>query len=117
MKHLKSSAILQWIKKIPIRELNFEIILCLSLVLPNASYGQLNELAQELQQSNQELTTIADIIISAVKTIAGVSVILGALVFLYLREQQSDLTKKVGTVIIGIALFWVLLAIGDNMRN
>ena len=102
---------------IPNPEFNPFLILCLFLVIPMTSYGQLNELAQELQQGESDFRRIADIVIRAIKTIAGVSVIVGGLVFLYLREQQNDLTKKVGQVIIGIALFWILLAVGDSMRS
>tara|TARA_R110002111_G_scaffold184998_1_gene250824 strand:- start:916 stop:1326 length:411 start_codon:yes stop_codon:yes gene_type:complete len=136
MKHLKSFAtkILRT-KKIPTPKLrlsdlarilqgenipHFEIklfFIVFLLVVPSISYGQLNELAQELQQGESDIKRIADIIIRAVKTIAGVSIIIGGLVFLYLRDQQSDLSKKVGQVIIGIAIFWILLAVGDSMRS
>ena len=136
MKHLKSFAtkILRT-KKIPTPKLrlsdlarilqgknipHFEIklfFIVFFLVIPCISHGQLNELAQELQQGESDIKRIADIIIRAVKTIAGVSIIIGGLVFLYLRDQQSDLSKKVGQVIIGIAIFWILLAVGDSMRS
>jgi hypothetical protein len=93
------------------------LLLVLGLALPHHSMGQLNELAQELQQGERDFSRIADIVISAIKTIAGVSVIVGGLMFLYLRDQQSDLTKKVGQVIIGLAIFWILLSVGDSMRS
>ncbi len=136
MKHLKSfAAKILRTKKIPTPKLrlsdlarilqgenipHFEIklfFIVFLLVVPRISYGQLNELAQELQQGESDIKRIADIIIRAVKTIAGVSIIIGGLVFLYLRDQQSDLSKKVGQVIIGIAIFWILLAVGDSMRS
>ena len=116
MKHLKSSVILRT-KKIPKWKLKLFLILFLTFILPDVSYGQLQELSRELQKDQGDFEKIADIVISAVKTIAAVSVIIGALVFLYLREQQNDLTKKVGQVIIGIIIFWILLSVGDSIRS
>ena len=104
-------------RPIPARKLKLLLLIGLGLCLPHDSFGQLNELTQELQQGERDLYRIADIVISAVKTIAGTSTILGGLVFLYLRDQQSDLTKKVGQVILGLAIFWILLSVGDSMRS
>ena len=104
-------------RPIPARKLKLLLLIGLGLCLPHDSFGQLNELAQELQQGERDLSRIADIVISAIKTIAGVSVILGGLVFLYLRDQQSDLTKQVGQVILGLAIFWILLSVGDSIRS
>lgn len=118
MKNLKLFATkIRRTKLTPSPKLRLFTLIGLSLLIPKDSFGQLNELAQELQKGESDFTKIADIVIRAIKTIAGVSVIVGGLVFLYLREQQNDLTKKVGQVIIGIALFWILLSVGDSMRS
>jgi len=118
MKNLKSFAARTLrTKKIPIPELKLLIIFCCVVLIPSTALGQIEDLAQELERSRSGFERVADIIISAVKTIAAVSVIIGALVFLYLREQQNDLTKKVGQIIIGIVLFWIILAVGDSIRS
>lgn len=95
----------------------FLFLLVLILLIPSDLFSQLSELVSEFQRTESEAESIADSIVSVVKTIAGVSVIIGSLVYLYLREQQSDLTKKVGNTIIGIALFFILLAVGDSIRS
>src|SRR5680860_238904 len=96
---------------------DFLFLLLLILFIPTDLFSQLNELVSEFQKTESEAESIADSIVGVVKTIAGVSVIIGSLVYLYLREQQSDLTKKVGNTIIGIALFFILLAVGDSIRS
>lgn len=96
---------------------NFLFLLFLILLVPLDLFSQLDELAQEFQKTENEARGIADSFVGIVKTIAGVSVIIGSLVFLWLRDQQSDLTKTVGRTVIGIAIFFILLAVGDSMRS
>lgn len=96
---------------------DFLFLLILLALIPSDLFGQLNELVSEFQKTESEAESIADSIVSVVKTIAGVSVIIGSLVYLYLKEQQSDLTKQVGRTIIGIAIFFILLAVGDSIRS
>ncbi len=95
----------------------FLTLLLLILLIPSEIFSQLNELVSEFQKTESEAESIADSIVGIVKTIAGVSVVIGSLVYLYLREQQSDLTKKVGNTIVGIAIFFILLAVGDSIRS
>lgn len=92
------------------------LLIFLFLIVLDA-YSQLDELADEFQKTENEARGIADSFVGIVKTIAGVSVIIGSLVFLWLRDQQSDLTKQVGRTVIGIAIFFILLAVGDSMRS
>ncbi len=95
----------------------FLFLLVLILLIPSDLFSQLNELVSEFQKTESEAESIADSIVGVVKTIAGVSVVIGSLVYLWLREQQSDLTKKVGNTIVGIAIFFILLAVGDSIRS
>lgn len=95
----------------------FLILLILILLIPSDLFSQLDELAEEFQKTETQARGISDSFVGLVKIIAGTSVIIGSLVFLWLREQQSDLTKTVGRTVIGIAIFFILLAVGDSMRS
>ncbi|KKM15542.1 hypothetical protein LCGC14_1695040 [marine sediment metagenome] len=52
-----------------------------------------------------------------IKIIAGVAIAITGLAYLYIRDQQTDLANKLGKAIIGIAIFFALIAIGEKIAN
>jgi len=118
MKHLKLSATELLRKKtIPIWKLKTTILFGIIYAIPIESFSQIGELLNEFEQSETDFESIADIVVRAIKTVGAVAIAVGGLAFLYLRDQQSDLTKKVGQVILGIALFWIILSAADLLRT
>lgn len=81
------------------------------------SFAQLGELASEIENAEGDVETIADSVIQIVKIIAGVALAIAALSFLYLRNQESDMSKKAGQVVVGIAIFFVILSMVDVIRE
>lgn len=39
------------------------------------------------------------------------------LTYLYIKDQQNDLTTKLGRAIIGIAIFLALIAVGEEIAS
>jgi sulfite exporter TauE/SafE len=90
----------------------------LLLFLPRLlTYAQLGDLAAEIENAEGDVETIADSVIQIIKIIAGVALAIAGLSFLYLRNQENDLSKKAGQIVVGIAIFFVILAMVDVIRN
>jgi len=115
MKHLKLSAMkkIQEIKITP----EFKKIIsltCFCLFFSISCYCQLADLETQMNNAATSADNISQSIFKIVKICAGVVLIITALSFLYLRTQESDLTKKVGNAVIGIAIFYMFLTIAEN---
>ena len=94
-------------------------ILFISIFLGIQQLGiaQIDELSNQIQDSEDGIRDIALSIVRIVKIIAGVAVAVGGLTFLYLRSQDSDLAKKVGNIVLGIAVFFILITLGENIGD
>lgn len=96
----------------PIKSILFITIF---LGIQQLGIAQIDELVNEIQDSEEGIREIAISIVKIVKIIAAVAVVVGGLSFLYLRSQDSDLAKKVGNIVLGIAVFFILLTLGENI--
>ncbi len=75
------------------------------------SYGQIEELANEIEKIENPVERISNTTTKVVRYIAFLILIISALAFLYLKDNQSDLTKKAGHVLIGVALFFIVFEV------
>lgn len=107
-----------WTKnqELRLRKSIYYLTFLLLLASPYA-FGQLSELEQQFEEAESSAATIADSLISIVKIIAGVALVISALTFLLIRNQESDFTKKLGTIVIGIGIFYALLTIAENFMS
>ncbi|GMN05505.1 hypothetical protein MTsPCn5_08930 [Croceitalea sp. MTPC5] len=94
------------------------IILFLLLVcIPICFYGQFDQLLQEAQDFKNDSKSLSREIIDIIKIIAGTALGIMALAYIYIRNQQTDLADKLGKAIIGIAIFFAMIAIGEEIAN
>lgn len=82
-----------------------------------SSYGQFDQLLLEAQDFKNDSKTLSKEIVDIIKIIAGVAIAITGLTYLYIRDQQTDLANKLGKIIIGIAIFFALIAIGEEIAN
>ncbi|SNZ01309.1 hypothetical protein [Flagellimonas pacifica] len=87
------------------------------ILVPLWSFGQIEELIRETQEFKNDSETLSTEIIGIIKIIAGVAIAISGLTYLYFRDQQSDLTNKLGKAIIGIAIFFALIAVGEGIAS
>jgi uncharacterized membrane protein YkgB len=80
-----------------------------------SSFGQFEELISETQEFQQHTRTLSNYIIGIIKMIAGVAVVISGLTYAYMKDQQSDLTTRLGRTVIGIAIFLALIAVGEEI--
>ncbi|UWX54319.1 TrbC/VirB2 family protein [Maribacter litopenaei] len=94
-----------------------KLLLLLSILLFSHSsfYGQFEELISETQEFQQHTRTLSNHIIGIIKMIAGVAVVISGLTYAYMKDQQSDLTTRLGRTVIGIAIFLALIAVGEEI--
>nr|WP_285903341.1 TrbC/VirB2 family protein [Arenibacter sp. H213] len=91
----------------------FLILVSISL----CSYGQFDQLLEEAQNFKNDSKSLSREIVDIIKVIAGVAIAITGLTYLYIRDQQTDLANKLGKIIIGIAIFFALIAIGEEIAN
>lgn len=103
------------IRRIQKPELLLLIIILVSI--PIWSYGQFDQLLQEAQDFKNDSKSLSREIVDIIKIIAGVAIAITGLAYLYIRDQQTDLANKLGKAIIGIAIFFALIAIGEEIAN
>lgn len=87
------------------------------MCIPICTYGQFEQLLREAQDFKNDSKTLSREIVDIIKIIAGVAIAITGLAYLYIRDQQSDLANKLGKAIIGIAIFFALIAIGEEIAN
>lgn|GEM_PF-1065429 len=87
------------------------------ICVPPFSFGQFDQLISETQEFKNNTKTLSVDIVDIIKIIAGVAIAISGLTYLYLRDQQSDLTTKLGKAIIGIAIFFALIAVGEQIAS
>ncbi|WP_093671966.1 hypothetical protein [Tenacibaculum sp. MAR_2009_124] len=80
-------------------------------------YAQLDQLANEVTNFVDTSGSIADDFIKIVKIIAFVALGITGLGFLYLRNNNQDLSEKIGKIVLGIAIFLILLQVGESLRS
>lgn len=89
----------------------------LLLVIPCTGYSQFEQLISEAQEFQEHTRTLSNQILGIIKMIAGVAMGISGLTYAYLRDQQSDLTTRLGKTVIGIAIFLALLAVGEEIAS
>ena len=104
-------------KKNRIPKLKSLFLFLLLFFLHLYSYSQFDQLLQEAQEFRNNSKSLAQEIVSIIKIIASVAVGITALTYLYIRNQNSDLADRLGKVIIGIAIFYALLSVGEAIGN
>ncbi|WP_262888042.1 TrbC/VirB2 family protein [Arenibacter sp. 6A1] len=102
-------------RRIP--KLEIYLLLAFFLIITMCSYGQFDQLLQEAQDFKNDSKTLSKEIVDIIKIIAGVAIAITGLTYLYIRDQQTDLANKLGKIIIGIAIFFALIAIGEEIAN
>lgn len=104
-------------KKRPIPKPELLLLLTILLCLPLCSFGQFEQLLREAQDFKNDSKTLSREIVDIIKIIAGVAIAITGLAYLYIRDQQADLANKLGKAVIGIAIFFALIAIGEEIAN
>lgn len=95
----------------------FLLLLLLLVCIPISVFGQFEQLLQEAQDFKNDSQNLSREIVDIIKIIAGVAIAITGLTYLYIRDQQTDLANKLGKIIIGIAIFFALIAIGEEIAN
>jgi len=93
------------------------LLFLILLSITVCSYGQFDQLLQEAQDFKNDSKNLSREIVDIIKVIAGVAIAITGLTYLYIRDQQTDLANKLGKIIIGIAIFFALIAIGEEIAN
>ena len=118
MKNSKSSATRIRPGKIRhIQKPEFLFLVIILICIPIWSYGQFDQLLQEAQDFKTDSKSLAVEIVGIVKIIAGTALAIMALAYIYIRNQQTDLADKLGKAIIGIAIFFAMISIGQEIAN
>ena len=104
-------------KKNRTRNLKYLSLFLLFLFLHHYSYGQFEQLLQEAQDFKNDSKSLSKEIVDIIKIIAGTALAIMALAYIYIRNQQTDLADKLGKAIIGIAIFFAMIAIGEEISN
>ena len=86
-------------------------------MLKTIHVDSVDQLISETQEFKNNTKTLSQDIVDIIKIIAGVAIAISGLTYLYLRDQQSDLTTKLGKAIIGIAIFLALIAVGEQIAS
>jgi len=105
----------KWIQKRPTPILKFSIFFL--FLTPLFSFGQFEQLLSETQEFKNNSKTLSEDIVDIIKIIAGVAIAIMGLAYLYLKDQHSDLTEKLGKAILGIAIFLALIAVGEEIAS
>lgn len=87
------------------------------LTIPHESHAQISELVNQVNVAEQGASQIGNSIFRIIKIAAGVLLAIAAITFIIVREQNSELTRKVGNTLIGLAIFYGLLEIGENLAR
>ncbi len=103
------------IRRIPKPETFLLFLILVSI--PICSYGQFDQLISETQEFKNNSVTLSKDIVSIIKIIAFVSLGISGLTFLFIKDQQSDVSTKLGKIIIGIAIFLALIAVGEQIAS
>ncbi|HEA23649.1 MAG TPA: hypothetical protein ENH87_22430 [Pricia antarctica] len=93
------------------------LLIIILVCIPVISYGQFDELLKEAQDFKNDSKSLSIEIIGIIKIIAGTLLGIMALTYIYIRNQQTDLVDKLGKAIIGIAIFFAMLSIGEGIAN
>ncbi len=93
------------------------LLIFILVCIPICSYGQFEQLLQEAQDFKNDSKSLSREIIDIIKIIAGTALGIMALAYIYIRNQQTDLADKLGKAIIGIAIFFAMIAIGEEIAN
>ncbi len=117
MKNSKLFVTISRPKKNRIRNLRYLSFFLLFLILHHYSYGQFEQLLQEAQDFKNDSKSLSKEIVDIIKIIAGTALAIMALAYIYIRNQQTDLADKLGKAIIGIAIFFAMIAIGEEISN
>lgn len=80
-------------------------------------FSQIDELVNQVDAAERGAERIGNSIFTIIKIAAAVLVIIAGLAFLIIREQNSDMARKVGNLIIGLVIFYALIEVGENMTN
>ncbi|MEM9647132.1 MAG: hypothetical protein AAF969_01535 [Bacteroidota bacterium] len=80
-------------------------------------FSQIDELVNQVDAAERGAERIGNSIFTIIKIAAAVLVIIAGLAFLIIREQNSDMARKVGNLIIGLVIFYALVEVGENMTN
>ena len=91
----------------------FLILAC----IPICSYGQFDQLISETQEFKNNSVLLSKVIVSIIKIMAFVALAICGLTFLFIKDQQSDVSTKLGKIVIGIAIFLALIAVGEQIAS
>ena len=106
-----------WIYLRPTPTKKIFLLVVLLLLFPYFSFGQFEQLLTETEEFKNNSRTLSQNIVDIIKIIAGVAIAIMGLTYLYLRDQQTDLTEKLGKAILGIAIFLALIAVGEGIGS
>lgn len=87
------------------------------LAFHQLGYAQIDELVDQVNQAEQGTVQIGNSIFRIIKVAASVLLGIAAIAFLIIREQNQDMARKVGNVILGLVIFYGLIEIGENLAG
>lgn len=89
----------------------------ITLAFHQLGYAQIDELVDQVNQAEQGTVQIGNSIFRIIKVAASVLLGVAAIAFLIIREQNQDMARKVGNVILGLVIFYGLIEIGENLAG
>lgn len=91
------------------------VSLILISLLPQSvlASGPFDDLVSFMSDAENQTKSISQSFIKIAKFVAGAAAIVSGISFLYLNNQQSDVAKKMGNVVIGFLCFFGILAFVD----
>ena len=104
-------------KGIPRTRAKYLLFLTLLLLCHTLGLAQIEELVNQVDAAEQGAERISNSVFSIVKYCAGTLTIISGLAFLIIREQNQDMARKVGNLVIGLLIFWALSAMAENLAQ
>lgn len=105
------------LKGVPRTRVKILLTFTVLLFFHTLGLSQIDELVTQVDAAEQGAERIGNSIFRIVKYAAAALVIIAGLAFLIIREQNQDMAKKVGNMIIGLVIFYALIEVGENMTD
>lgn len=80
-------------------------------------YGQIDELANQVNEAERGAERIGNSLFSIIKWAAGILLAIAALAFLIIREQNQDMARKIGNLITGLVIFYGIMELAETIAN
>ena len=104
-------------KGIPRTRAKYLLPLAALLLCHTLGLAQIEELVNQVDTAEQGAERISNSIFKIVKYCAGALTIISGLAFLIIREQNQDMARKIGNLVLGLLVFWVLSAMAENLAQ